>query len=251
RWSGLWHTASDLKIIALNQGRKVSLDRCVLLKLRRILLFNKNCPKCVIHHIQSLTPFLDSKGLIRVGGRLSNSKYRFDKCHPVLICGKHRLAKLIFAREHIRLVHARPQQMLAAIRERVWVTAGRNIAKQIVHQCVKCFRAAPKEINPIMANLPLARRWSREYITELQQRTKWRAQGRNLEKGAMVLVKEDNLPTSLWRIGRVVEVYPGPDGINRVAVIKTINGNIKRGFAKICPLPIYDNTTTSTDSEVI
>ncbi|XP_031358087.1 uncharacterized protein LOC116181801 [Photinus pyralis] len=95
------------------------------------------------------------------------------------------------------------------------------------------------------------KRWSREYITELQQRTKWRAQGRNLEKGAMVLVKEDNLPTSLWRIGRVVEVYPGPDGINRVAVIKTINGNIKRGFAKICPLPIYDNTTTSTDSEVI
>ncbi|KAB0801916.1 hypothetical protein PPYR_04102 [Photinus pyralis] len=90
-----------------------------------------------------------------------------------------------------------------------------------------------------------------EYITELQQRTKWRAQGRNLEKGAMVLVKEDNLPTLLWRIGRVVEVYPGPDGINRVAVIKTINRNIKRGFAKICPLPICANTTTSTDSEVI
>lgn len=95
------------------------------------------------------------------------------------------------------------------------------------------------------------KRWSREYITELQQRTKWRAQGRNLQKGAMVLVKDDNLPTLLWRIGRVVEVYPGPDGINRVAVIKTVNGNIKRGFSKICPLPIEDNTTASTASAVI
>lgn len=45
------------------------------------------------------------------------------------------------------------------------------------------------------------RRWSNEYLCELQRRYKWKQQGKNAQPGMMVLVKEDNLPPLKWRFG--------------------------------------------------
>ncbi|XP_063394966.1 uncharacterized protein LOC134679941 [Cydia fagiglandana] len=84
-------------------------------------------------------------------------------------------------------------------------------------------------------------RWHKEYITELQQRTKWRtSKGQQLKKGALVLIKEEGLPPMKWRLGRITEIYPGSDGIARVADINTARGVIRRGFNRICPLPTTD-----------
>ncbi|KAJ8710935.1 hypothetical protein PYW08_009450 [Mythimna loreyi] len=84
-------------------------------------------------------------------------------------------------------------------------------------------------------------RWSKEYVSELQQRVKWRTCTKPLEKDTLVLIKEDNLPPLKWRLGRVTAVYPGRDGITRVADIKTACGVVRRAFTKICPLPISTN----------
>ncbi|XP_066157588.1 uncharacterized protein [Euwallacea fornicatus] len=80
-------------------------------------------------------------------------------------------------------------------------------------------------------------RWSKEYVSELQQRVKWKARQQDVQEGVLVLVKEDNLPPSKWRMGRVVAVHPGQDGVNRVATLRTSSGLVKRSFSKICPLP--------------
>lgn len=82
-------------------------------------------------------------------------------------------------------------------------------------------------------------RWSKEYISELQLRMKWRACKGSLRLNSLVLLKEDNLPPLKWKMGRIVATYPGTDGIVRVADIKTSNGLLRRSFSKICPLPIY------------
>lgn len=83
-------------------------------------------------------------------------------------------------------------------------------------------------------------RWKREYICELQRRTKWKASNGSLSKGALVILKEENLPPSDWRLGRIMEIHPGADGIGRVATIQTARGMLKRSFSKICPLPLQD-----------
>ncbi|XP_066260793.1 uncharacterized protein [Euwallacea similis] len=82
------------------------------------------------------------------------------------------------------------------------------------------------------------KRWSKEYISELQQRVKWKTQQQDVQEGVLVLVKEDNFPPSKWRMGRIVVVHPGRDGVNRVATIRTSSGLVKRSFSKICPLPV-------------
>lgn len=83
-------------------------------------------------------------------------------------------------------------------------------------------------------------RWSKEYVSELQQRQKWKTSTGELQVDDLVLIKEDNVPPFKWRLGRIVSLHPGSDGVNRVASIRTIGGVIKRAFAKICPLPSSD-----------
>nr|XP_041633544.1 uncharacterized protein LOC121503298 [Drosophila kikkawai] len=55
-------------------------------------------------------------------------------------------------------------------------------------------------------------RWKEEYLKELHKRTKWQVPTRNLEVGEMVIIKDDNLPSNEWRLGRIDSVFPGPDG---------------------------------------
>ncbi|XP_047538693.1 uncharacterized protein LOC125072211 [Vanessa atalanta] len=430
------------------------------------LLYNKQALPNK-NNLISLSPFLDETGLLRVGGRLKNSKFDYNKRHPVLISCKHPLTKLIFTFEHLRLFHAAPQLLLSSLRQQFWPIGGRNMAKQIAHKCYKCFRMKAQTINPIMGQLPEQRldpgypfqttgvdycgplqaadrkgrgsktikvyiavfvcfttkalhlelvtdltketyiaalrrfiarrskpsiifsdngtqfvgakneiqnflkqeslnlvqymanegidfkfipaytphfggiweagvksvkyhllrvlgnarltfeelytvlvqiesilnsrplspissdpndltpltpghflvgrpltalptsslinvnpnrlqrwelveqlrqnfwiRWQKEYVSELQQRTKWKTSKGDLKEGTMVVIKDDALPPLKWSLGRVRRVFPGPDGVNRVADIETTKGLTRRAFNKICPLPINEAVET-------
>lgn len=82
------------------------------------------------------------------------------------------------------------------------------------------------------------KRWATDYISELQLRTKWKKHAEDIELNRLVLIKEDNLPPLKWRLGRVVRLYTGRDGVSRVADIRTAAGVIQRACCKICPLPV-------------
>ncbi|XP_018370063.1 PREDICTED: uncharacterized protein LOC108765716 [Trachymyrmex cornetzi] len=82
-------------------------------------------------------------------------------------------------------------------------------------------------------------RWSREYLTQLQQRHKWIEESKaNIKIGTMVLLRNENTPPMHWRLGRVVAVHPGKDGLIRVIDVKTSNGVLQCSLPKICILPI-------------
>ncbi|XP_046406382.1 uncharacterized protein LOC124171284 [Ischnura elegans] len=82
------------------------------------------------------------------------------------------------------------------------------------------------------------RRWSTEYLSSLQQRTKWTVKSENLRVGTLVLLVEENQPPLQWRTGRVLELHPGGDGLCRVITVKTSTGVFKRAVNKLCILPI-------------
>lgn len=89
-----------------------------------------------------------------MGGRIQNSNYHFDKKFPIILPIKHKLTRLIFEQEHRRLLHCGPTMLLSSIRERFWPIAGRNLAKQVVHRCVTCFRVNSITEAYQMGNLP-------------------------------------------------------------------------------------------------
>ncbi|XP_059046734.1 uncharacterized protein LOC131842217 [Achroia grisella] len=404
--------------------------------------------------------FMDNDKIMRVGGRLTNaSMFSYNKKHPAILQSTHPFTRMLFRAEHIKLMHAGPQLLLASIREAYWPIKGRSLAKSTYYQCIRCTRMKGKTVSPLMGNLPESRitpgrpfecvgidyagpissasrqgrgckivkvyiaifvcsktkaihielvgdltsnsflcalrrfisrrgkptdifsdngtsfvgayneinkflkndcssladglanegisfhlcppysphfgglweagvkaikhhlyrvlgncnltfeelitvltqieailnsrpltplsddpndlspltpahfligtpltalpvadhkgrplthlnrfqrleqlrqhfwaRWSKEYVSELQQRSKWYSKEPDLQLNSLVVVKEDNLPPLRWKMGRIVAVYPGTDGINRVADVKTSNGVVRRSFSKICPL---------------
>nr|XP_049704894.1 uncharacterized protein LOC126056305 [Helicoverpa armigera] len=117
-----------------------------------------NLPVKSMRNISSLDVFLDSDRIIRVGGRLVNSRtFPYSKKHPILLCSKHTFTRLLFQFEHKRLLHAGPQLLLATIRESWWPLRGRDLAKQTVHKCIICTRQKGKALSVKMGNLPFER----------------------------------------------------------------------------------------------
>ncbi|XP_060868578.1 uncharacterized protein LOC132943558 [Metopolophium dirhodum] len=80
------------------------------------------------------------------------------------------------------------------------------------------------------------KRWQNEYLQTLQRRSKWTNHSDNLKTNTLVLIREPT-PPLLWKLGRILQVHPGQDGIVRVATVQTSTGIIKRPIVKLCPLP--------------
>ena len=90
------------------------------------------------------------------------------------------------------------------------------------------------------------KRWSTEYLAELQNRTKWTKEKENVKIGTMVILREDNVPPLKWKMGRIVNTISGKEGKVRVVEVKTTSGSgdkiktiiLKRSIHQVAPLPI-------------
>ncbi|KAG7189397.1 hypothetical protein KM043_018524 [Ampulex compressa] len=80
-------------------------------------------------------------------------------------------------------------------------------------------------------------KWHKEYLHELQIRQKWRNSTGQLTTGAVVILMEDNIGCARWPLGIITEIFPGDDGVARVATVKTASGVYKRNITRLCPLP--------------
>ncbi|KAJ2949320.1 hypothetical protein O0L34_g6273 [Tuta absoluta] len=102
----------------------------------------------------------------------------------------------------------------------------------------KCTKLSPNRYLRLeQIRLHFWQRWQKEYICELQQRLKWKTSTAKLNVGDLVLLQEDNTPPLQWRLGRVTTLFPGQDGIARVADVKTLRGSVRRPLVRLCPLP--------------
>lgn len=93
------------------------------------------------------------------------------------------------------------------------------------------------------------KRWSRDYLNELQYRHKWREQSKNLKPGAIVIIKEDNVPVMKWPLGRVVKTYKGHDEVVRVADVQTASGIFKRAIHYLAPLPKLNDESDEEEQQ--
>lgn len=117
-------------------------------------LLNKNCNLDKKHKLSSLAPFVDTKGIMRVGGRLKNTYLSYEVKHPVLLHSNHPFTKLVFDYKHKQLLHPGPQLLLASIRQFYWPVGGLNLAKKTVKNCMICFKFNPTPASCPMASLP-------------------------------------------------------------------------------------------------
>ena len=86
------------------------------------------------------------------------------------------------------------------------------------------------------------KRWRKEFLPSLNVRKKWFHPRHNLKEGDVVLMVEPNASRGEWPLGRIVEAYPGDDGLVRVVKVKAKNKEYLRPVHRLCPLEYVEES---------
>lgn len=77
----------------------------------------------------------------------------------------------------------------------------------------------------------------RNYLPSLQNRSKWQRDQEDICIDNVVLVVDQQLPRSLWPVGKVTAVFPGADGRVRTVQVQVKDKSYTRPVAKLIKLP--------------
>ncbi|XP_043245749.1 uncharacterized protein LOC122393608 [Amphibalanus amphitrite] len=111
--------------------------------------------------------------------------------------------------------------------------AHRHLAPGLVGERDVCSRRRWKQSQAVAEHV--WRRWTKEYVPTLTQRSKWYQERRNLEVGDLVMMVELAMSRGSWPLARVSRVFPAADGRVRSAEIRTASGKLyTRPTTKIC-----------------
>ena len=85
--------------------------------------------------------------------------------------------------------------------------------------------------------------WSKNYLCNLPPAVnKFKTKG-HLEKGSVVLIKQDKQPRLTWPLGVVEELYPGRDGLCRSVKLRTAKGTVIRSIQLLYNLEVQNSST--------
>ncbi|CAL8131492.1 unnamed protein product [Orchesella dallaii] len=83
----------------------------------------------------------------------------------------------------------------------------------------------------------LKQRFRREYLSQLVNKPKGKPT-RPLQVGEIVIVENENRKRMDWPLGRILELIPGKDGVQRVAKVKTQDGVLIRPVQRLFPMEV-------------
>ena len=120
-----------------------------------IKLLGKGKPLPRSSRIIAFRPYVDDKGLLRVGGRIGIGRLSFARRHPLILPRDHRVVELLIMYEHLRLLHAGPTLVSASLARQFCIVCGRRTIRAKIRDCAICKRieAKPQQLG----QLPLAR----------------------------------------------------------------------------------------------
>ena len=117
---------------------------------------NKNALKR--SNLYRLNPFMDSEGVLRVGGRLHLSHLSFSEKYPILLPKSHYLSQLIVRHHHERVHHQGRQITHGAVRNAgFWILGGHGVVSKVISSCVTCKKLRGASLTQHMADLPTDR----------------------------------------------------------------------------------------------
>ncbi|GFR14654.1 integrase catalytic domain-containing protein [Trichonephila clavata] len=194
-------------------------------------------------NLLTLSPFLDERQILCVGGELRHSNLTAEQKHPILVPNSHPICDLIIQHYHVSYLHTGTEATLASIRTKFWIVNGRSKVRRVIKQRIKCLKVSAKGKNQMMAHLPSAR----VSIVSVFNKVGLDFCGPFLIKLIPVIVSYLSIEAVLvkellnWNLAKIVEVHPGTDDITRVVTLKTGKGVYKRPVSKIVKLPFNCN----------
>ena len=144
---------AKLRIIRATQATFYKDDICAIQKAQQEddARYNKDSTA----GLQKLNPFVDSHGLLRVGGRLRHSSLPESIKYPVILPAKGHITSLIILHFHERLKHQGRSFTLSELRGNgYWIIGGTKAVGSLIERCVICNKLRAKVQDQKMADLP-------------------------------------------------------------------------------------------------
>ncbi|XP_023816942.1 uncharacterized protein LOC111948389 [Oryzias latipes] len=124
----------------------------------KTLTSTKTITKAKDSNLWKLSTFLDDKGILRVGGRLSQSTLHPNIKHPVILPKNSHLSRLLIKHFHERVRHQGRGMTTNHLRANGWWILGCSSAvSSYIYNCVKCRKYRKCTDKQRMSDLPLDR----------------------------------------------------------------------------------------------
>ncbi|XP_072021513.1 uncharacterized protein [Amphiura filiformis] len=102
-----------------------------------------------------LDPFVDSDGLLRVGGRIRRAELAPELKHPVILPKGNHITTLLIRHYHEKVQHQGRGMTINALRASgYWITGASTAVSSVIHKCVKCRRLRSPCQQQKMSDLP-------------------------------------------------------------------------------------------------
>ena len=99
-------------------------------------------------------------------------------------------------------------------------------------------------------------RWQTEYLQSLQEvSSKPGSKSSNIEIGEVVVIKDENSPLQMWKLGHIAELIKSDDGLIRPSIVRTNTKEgkvtlLKRAVKHLVPLEIRTVETSDTKRKI-
>ncbi|XP_062557016.1 uncharacterized protein LOC134221858 [Armigeres subalbatus] len=89
--------------------------------------------------IRALSPFLDKKGVLRVGGRIEQApSISYEAKHPVVLPRSHRITYLVVLSFHQQFLHANTETVCNELRQRFYIPRMRTVVRSVCRSYQYC-----------------------------------------------------------------------------------------------------------------
>ncbi|XP_057705305.1 uncharacterized protein LOC130923571 [Corythoichthys intestinalis] len=152
-----WHYCkTGLTVAELNQAQNVvirTVQQDVYVEEMKCLQKQDELHKA--SSLKNLDPFLDENGLLRVGGRITNSNVNANEKNPIILPGHHHVAALLIKHYHEQTSHQGRLFTEGAVRAAGWwIVGGKRKVSTIIYHCTTCKRLRTPVSTQKMSDLP-------------------------------------------------------------------------------------------------
>nr|XP_029719137.1 uncharacterized protein LOC115261516 [Aedes albopictus] len=88
-----------------------------------------------VGRLRSLNPWIDSRGILRVNGRIKHANVSYEQRCPAVLPANHHVTDILIQAIHQENLHVGPNGTLSVLRQRYWVLNGRRVIRKQIRKC--------------------------------------------------------------------------------------------------------------------
>ena len=141
--------AAEILLLKMIQAKHFGSEVSALSEKRSVVQTSGVC---------SLDPFLDTNGIMRVGGRLRNTDLEESVKHPIILPKKEVVVRRLIEWCHEEVQHLGRTTTLGEVRSQgYWLVSAHEQIRQVVYNCVRCRALRGLPVQQKMSDLPKSR----------------------------------------------------------------------------------------------